>query len=136
MTTCAPEEAAASPVVLGVRDDVLAVDILDRDILDVEPMLSPCSRCSYCISIDFTSVVILVGEGDHTGLDDNSLDTTDWDCSNIVNPVHIQKRETRGFFIGRAGGRFNDHDDFQKGLTLTALSWICLVQPCTRARWR
>ena len=119
-------------VILGVRDDVLAGDILDRDVLDVEINVATGQAMLTLLVLHLHrlhfSDNVGWGEGDDTGLDDTSLDATHWHRSNIVNPVHIHKRETKGFLIRRAGGRFNDNDDVQKGLTPTAPSSIRLVQ--------
>ena len=81
-------------LVLGVGGDVSSLDVLDRDVLDVEAnVVSGDSLWERLVvhlhRLDLSGQHV-GGEGDdHTGLDDTSLNSTDWDCSNTSNFVDI-----------------------------------------------
>merc|ERR1719228_661104 len=86
-------------LVLGVRGDISSLDILDRHVLDVEPNIV--SGCGFWegLVVHFHGLHLsgqLVGgeSDDHAGLDDSSLDTTHWDCSNASNFVNILKGQS------------------------------------------
>jgi hypothetical protein len=53
---------------------------------------------------------------DHTGLDDTSLNTTDWHRANTTNLVNILERKTEGL-VGRTGRRVDSIDGLKEGLT-------------------
>ena len=86
-------------LVLGVGSDISTLDILDRDVLDVETNIV--SRNSFWerLVVHFNgfnlSGQLVRGKGDnHTGFDDTSFNTTNWDCSNTSNFVNILKFNT------------------------------------------
>ena len=57
------------------------------------------------------------GEGDnHSGLNDTSFDTTDWDCSNTTDLVNILEGKTKGLVLW-ADRRFNGINSIEKGLS-------------------
>ena len=80
-------------LVLGVGGDVSSLDVLDRDVLDVEANVV--SRDSlgeglvvHLHGLDLSGQLV-GGEGDdHAGLDDSGLHTTHGDCSNTSDFVH------------------------------------------------
>ena len=80
-------------LVLGVGGDVSSLDVLDRDVLDVEANVV--SRDSlgeglvvHLHGLDLSGQLV-GGEGDdHAGLDDTGLNTTHGDCSNTSDFVH------------------------------------------------
>jgi hypothetical protein len=54
---------------------------------------------------------------DHAGLYGSSLNTTDGDCSNTADLVHVLEGETEGL-VDRAGRGFDGVDGVEKGLAL------------------
>lgn len=71
------------------------------------------------------------GEGnDHTGLDDTSLNTTDRDCANTTNLVHVLKGKTEGL-VGGARRRLDGVDSLDKGLS-GVLALLGLTVPAYR----
>ena len=81
-------------LVLGVGGDVSSLDVLDRDVLDVEANVV--SRDSFwerlvvhLHGLDLSGQHVRSEGDDHTGLDDTSLNSADWDCSNTSNFVDI-----------------------------------------------
>ena len=81
-------------LVLGVRGDISSLDILDRHVLDVEPNIVTGSGLWEGLVVHLHGLNLggqLVGgeSDDHAGLDDSSLDTAHWDCSNASNFVNI-----------------------------------------------
>merc|ERR1719204_1409274 len=86
-------------LVLGVRGDVFSLDVLDRDVLDVEAnVVSGDSLWERLVvhlhRLDLSGQHV-GGEGDdHTGLDDTSLNSSDWNCSNTSDFVDILEWET------------------------------------------
>ena len=86
--------AAAGRLVLGVGGDVATLDVLDGDVLDVEAnVVSGDSLWERLVvhlhRLDLSGQHV-GGEGDnHTGLDDTSLNSSDWNCSNTSDFVDI-----------------------------------------------
>ena len=119
---CVEGSGLLGRVVLGVRGDVSAADILDRDVLDVETDVVTRLAGLELFVVHFDrfhfSGNVAWGEGDdHAGLDDTSLDTTDGHRSDTTNLVNILEGETKGL-VGRAGGRLDGINSIQKGLAL------------------
>jgi len=86
-------------VVLGVAGNVATTDLLDGDVLDVEADVVAWLALNKLLvvhldGLDFGGYTSW-GEGDdHTGLDDTSLDTTDWNRADTADLVHILEWET------------------------------------------
>ena len=81
-------------LVLGIRGDVSSLDVLDRHVLDVEPNVVSWGSLGeglvvHLHGLDLSSQLVGSESNDHAGLDDSSLDTTHWDCSNTSNFVNI-----------------------------------------------
>jgi len=112
-------------VVLGVRADETTTDFLNRYVLDVEADIVTGDTLGELFVMHFDGLHFSRdtsgGEGDnHTGLDDTSLDTTDGDCANTTDLVHILEGKTEGL-VGRTGRGVNGIDGFEEGLaTLVA----------------
>jgi len=108
-------------VVLGVTSDVTTANFLDGDVLDVESDIVTWKTLNELLVVhldrlDFSGDTSW-GEGDdHTGLDDTSLDTTDWYCSNTTNLVDILEGKTEGL-VGWTGWWVNGINGLEKGLS-------------------
>ena len=81
-------------LVLGVGGDVSSLDVLDRDVLDVEANVVSGDGLRKRLVVHLHRLDLsgqhVGSEGDHhTGLEDASLDSADWDCSNTSNIVNI-----------------------------------------------
>jgi len=107
-------------VVLGVTSNVTTTDFLDGDVLDIEANVVTWETLDklfvmHLDGLDFSGDTSW-GEGDdHTGLDNTSLNTTDWHRANTTNLVDILKRETERL-VGRTGRRVDSIDSLEKGL--------------------
>jgi len=113
--------AALRGVVLGVTGDVATTDLLDGDVLDVETDVVTGE------TLDELLVVHLDGlhlsgdtsgsEGnDHAGLDSTSLDTTDRNCANTTDLVHILEGKTERL-VGGTAGRVDGVNGLEEGLS-------------------
>merc|ERR1719317_1709286 len=83
-------------LVLGVRGNVSSLDVLHRHVLDVEANIVSGSTRGEGLVVHLNGLNLsgqhVRGEGDdHAGLDDSSLDTAHWHCSNTSNFVDILK---------------------------------------------
>ena|SRR5579862_9333296 len=58
---------------------------------------------------------------DHTGLDDTSFNSADWDCSDTTDLVDILEGKSEGF-IGRSDGGLDGVDGFEESETLGGTS--------------
>ena len=81
-------------LVLGVGGDVSSLDVLDRDVLDVEANVVSRNSLGERLVVHLHGLDLsgqhVGGEGDdHAGLDDTGLNTTHGDCSNSSDFVHI-----------------------------------------------
>jgi hypothetical protein len=81
-------------LVLRVRGDISSLDVLDRNVLDIESNVVSGSSLGEGLVVHLHRLDLsgqhVRGEGyEHTGLDDSSLDTAHWDCSNTSNFVNI-----------------------------------------------
>jgi len=112
--------AAGGWVVLGVGGDVSTLDVLDRDVLDVEANVVSGGGLReglvvHLHRLDLSGQLDWSEGDDHTGLDDASLNTTDGHCSNTADLVDILERETEGLVSGPLWG--NDGvESVQEGL--------------------
>jgi hypothetical protein len=107
-------------VILGVTSDVPSANFLDGDILDVEANVVTRNTFDelfvvHLDGLDFSGDVGGSEGDDHTGLDDTSLDTTDWNCANTGDLVHILKWETERL-VGWSGGRVDGVNSFKESL--------------------
>merc|ERR1719435_581770 len=80
--------------VLRIRGDVSSLDVLDRDVLDVEANVVSGGGLGERLVVHLHGLHLscqLVGgeSNDHAGLDDSSFDTANWHCSNTSNFVNI-----------------------------------------------
>jgi len=98
-------------VILGVRGNKTSLQVLDRDVLHVETNVV--SRIglweSFVVHLhgfDLSGRAIGCEGNNHARLDLASLDTTNWDCSNTTNLVHILEWETEGL-VNRSGRGLN-----------------------------
>merc|ERR1712168_1001104 len=85
-------------LVLRVRGDISSLDILDRHVLDVKSNIVSGGGLWEGLMVHLhrlhLSGQLVGGKSDnHAGLDDSSLDTAHWDCSNTSNFVNILKGE-------------------------------------------
>merc|ERR1712133_195536 len=86
-------------LVLGVGGDISSLDVLDRDVLNVEAnVVSGDSLWKRLVvhlhRLDLSGQHVR-GEGDdHTGLDDTSLNSSYWNCSNTSNFIDILKGQS------------------------------------------
>ena len=81
-------------LVLGVGGDVSSLDVLDRDVLDVEANVVSGHSLGERLVVHLHGLDLsgqhVGGEGDdHAGLDDTGLNTTHGDCSNSSDFVNI-----------------------------------------------
>lgn len=87
-------------VVLGVGCDVATTDFLDRHVLHVEADIVAGETFSKLLvmhldGLDFGGHTGGSEADDHTGLDDTSLNTADWDRANTADLVHVLQWETK-----------------------------------------
>jgi len=90
-----------SGIVLGVRADIASLDILDRQVLDVETNVVTRGGLVNLFVMHFDGLDFSGGANgsesdDHTGLDDTSLDTTDGYCSDTADLVDVLEGKTEG----------------------------------------
>lgn len=109
-------------VVLGVGSDVATADILDGDVLDVEAdVVTRVALLELFVmhfdGLDFSGHTSGSEGDDHASLDDTSLDTTDGDCANTTDLVHVLERETERL-VGGTDWRLNGVDGVEQGLAL------------------
>ena len=81
-------------LVLGIRGDISSLDILHGHVLDVEPNVVSWGSLGerlvvHLHGLDLSGQLIGSESNDHAGLDDSSLDTTHWNCSDTSNFVNI-----------------------------------------------
>lgn len=119
-------------VVLGVGGDVTTADFLDGNVLDVETdVVTGVTGLELLVvhlnGLDFGGDVG-GGEGDdHAGGNDTSLDTTDGNCANTGDLVHILEGKTEGL-VGRTDGVLDGVDGLEESLT-GGLSGLGLLLP-------
>ena len=103
------ELSVGGGVILGVRADVSSLDILDRQVLNVETNIvtgggSFDLLVMHLNGLDFSGDSHGAESDDHTGLEDTSFDTTDGNCADTLDLVHILEGETEGLVGGSLGG--------------------------------
>merc|ERR550519_2288662 len=81
-------------LVLRIRGNISSLNVLHRHVLDVEPYVVSGGSLGKGLMVHLNRLNLsgehVGGEGDdHTGLDDTSLHTTHWHCSNTSNFVNI-----------------------------------------------
>ena len=123
---------SSSWLVLGIGGNISSLDILDRYVLDVETNIV--SRDSFWerLVVHFNgfdlSGQLVRGKGDnHTGFDDSSFNTTNWDCSNASNFVNILKGQSEGLVCWSLWWN-NGIEGFQEGSS-AGLSFLTLNIP-------
>ena len=125
-------------VILGVRSDITAADIFDRDVpkeekavvlhlvTDIEHSLhvktDVVTRKTFhkllVVHLDGLDFSGDVGGGEsdhHSGLDGTSLDTTDGNCSDTTNLVDVLEGKTE-WLVGRTSWRLDGVDGIEQGL--------------------
>ena len=112
---------ASGGVVLGVGSDVTTANLLDGDVLDVEAdVVTGVTGLELLVvhldGLDFSGDVGGSEGDDHAGADDTSLDTTDGNCANTGDLVHILEGKTQGL-VGRTDGGLDGVDGLEKGLS-------------------
>ena len=85
---------------LGIGGDVTSLDIRDRETLNVETNVVSRNSLGDGLVMHLDGLAIGGGsdwaEGDgHVWLDDTSLNSSDWDCSNTGDLVDILERESQ-----------------------------------------
>merc|ERR1719318_1760204 len=95
-------------LVLGVGGDIPSLDVLNRDVLDVEPNVISRGCLGERLVVHLNGLdlggQLVRGEGDdHAGLYNTSLDTAHWNCSNASNFVNILEGKSEGL-VSRPGG--------------------------------
>jgi len=118
-------------IVLRVRSDVTATNILDRDVLDVEADVITGQTFHELLVVHFDGLHF-GGDANgsesnnHAGLDDTSFNTANWYRANTADLVHILKWETEGL-VGRTDWRLDGVDGVEEGLALnnTTLGLLC-----------
>mmetsp|Transcript_118178 Transcript_118178/g.164630 ORF Transcript_118178/g.164630 Transcript_118178/m.164630 type:complete len:360 (-) Transcript_118178:36-1115(-) len=96
-------------VVLGVGSDVTSLDILDGKVLNVETnVVTGLSLLDDFVmhldGFDLSGDTNGTESGDHTGLEETSLNTTDGNCSNTTDLVDILEGKSESLILGSLGG--------------------------------
>jgi hypothetical protein len=96
-------------VVLGITSNVSTADFLDGDVLDVEANVVAWKTFGELFVVHLNRLNfggnVGGGEGnDHTSLDDTGFDTTNGNCANTGDLVHILERQAEGLVSWTAGG--------------------------------
>jgi hypothetical protein len=91
-------------VVLGIRRNVSAANILDRDVLHVESNVVTWASLwerlvVHLDGLDFSGDTSGSEGNHHTWLDDTSLDTANWHCADTANLVHVLEGKTEGKIV-------------------------------------
>ena len=107
-------------VVLGVTGDVATANLLDGDVLDVEADVVAWQTLGKLLVVhldrlDFGGDTSWSEGDDHAGLDDTSLNTTNWDRANTANLVHILEWETERL-VGWTRRWVDSIDSLEEGL--------------------
>merc|ERR1719233_1512620 len=81
-------------LILGIRGNISSLDVLHRHVLDVETNIVSGSGLGERLMVHLNGLNLsgqhVGGESDdHAGLDNTSLDTAHWHCSNTSNFVNI-----------------------------------------------
>ena len=123
-------------ILLGVTSNVTTTDFLDRDVLDVETNVVTWDTLDelfvmHLNGLDFSGDTSWGKGDDHTGLDDTSLNTTDWHRANTTNLVNILEGKTEGL-ISWAGRWFDSIESFEKGLAGSLGTSLALLLPTPR----
>jgi hypothetical protein len=109
-------------IVLRVTSNITTTNVLDGDVLDVETDVVARdgldqSSVMHLDGLDFSGDVG-GGEGDdHTGLEETSLDSSDWDRANTSDLVDILEGDTEGLVDGALGG-LNGVEGFEESWAL------------------
>merc|ERR1719392_197741 len=122
-------------LVLGVGGDVSSLDVLDRDVLDVEANIVSGNSLGERLVVHLYGLDLsgqhVGGEGDdHAWLDDTSLNSTDGHCSNTSDFVDILEGKSERLVSGPGG--WNDsvkslEESCSAGVTLLPLDLPSLV---------
>merc|ERR1719333_1156627 len=122
-------------LVLGVGGDISSLDILDRDVLDVEANIVSWNSLRERLVVHLHGLDLsgqhVGGEGDdHSWLDDTSLNSTDGHCSNTSDFVNILEGKSERL-VSRSGwwddGIKSLKESCSAGVTLLPLDLPSLV---------
>merc|ERR1719259_393767 len=107
-----------SRLVLRVGGNIASLDVLDRDILDVESNVVSGPGLGERLVVHFNGLdlsgQVSRGESDdHAGLENTSLNSAHGYCSNTSDFVDILEGKSKGL-VGRSGGRNNGVKGVQK----------------------
>merc|ERR1719319_1781921 len=119
-------------LVLRIGSYVSTLDILDRDVLDVESNIVSGKGLSKRLVVHLDGLALSCqldwGEGDErSGLQDSGLNTVHGHCSNSANFVNILKGQTKGLVGGSLRG--NDGVETLQESDSTSLSFLALHGP-------
>merc|ERR1719260_354521 len=92
-------------LILGIRGNISSLDVLHRHVLDVETNIVSGSGLGERLVVHLNGLNLsgqhVGGESDdHAGLDDTSLDTAHWHCSNTSNFVDILEGKPKRLVCG------------------------------------
>merc|ERR1719481_1271294 len=109
----------AGGLVLGVGGNVSSLDVLDRDVLDVEANVVSGNGLGKRLVVHLDGLdlsgQLAGGEGDdHTGLDDTGFNSAHGYCSNTSNFVHILEGQSERL-VSRSGGWDDGIQGVEKG---------------------
>jgi len=98
----------ASGVVLGVRADISSLEILNGEVSDIETNVITGGGLGdglvmHLNGLDFSGDGHGAEGGDHLGLDDTGLDSTDGNCTDTGNLVDILEGESESLIGGSLG---------------------------------
>lgn len=113
-------------IVLGVTADVSSSNILDGDVLDVETDVVTWNTFDELFvvhfdGLDFSGDSSGSESDNHTGLDDTSLDSADWNRANTGDLVHILERKSE-WLVSWSGWGINGIDSLEKSLSASLAS--------------
>merc|ERR1719508_419766 len=119
-------------LVLGVGGNVSSLDILDGDVLDVEPDVVSGESFSERLVVHLHGLDLSGqldrGEGhEDSRLQDSSLHSPHGHCANASNFINILEGQTQGL-VGRSLGRDDRVEALEKG-DATGLSFLALDSP-------
>merc|ERR1719402_1474840 len=123
---------AGGGLVLGVGSNVSSLDILDRDVLNVEPDVVSGKSFSERLVVHLHGLDLSGeldrGEGyEDSRLEDSSLHSAHGHCANASNFVNILEGQTQGL-VGRSLGRDDGVEALEEG-DATGLPFLALDSP-------
>jgi len=119
--------------VLAVRGDEASADVLDGDIFNVEADVVAWHSLGQRLVVHLDGLDLSGDHGgrecdDHAWLDDAGLDTTDWDCADTADLVHVLERQSQGP-VGWARGRVDGVEGLEESEAGGLASLLGLLVP-------